>query len=168
MNIHIASSIGNGPTTLAAFDAALFHAGIANYNLLKLSSVVPKNTSIIQHEEASIPNELMPGEWGDRLYVVMAEQREDKPNAEAWAGIGWVQDPETKKGLFVEHEGGSESSVRQDITQSLEALMATRNVDFGPINMQVTGSTCTHHAVCAMVVAVYQASDWDNKAQLIR
>lgn len=168
MNIHIASSIGTGPTTLAAFDAALYQAGIANYNLLKLSSVVPPDTTIIQHETDGVPSELMPGTWGDRLYVVMAEQREDKPNAEAWAGIGWVQDPDTKKGLFVEHEGSSESSVRRDITQSLEALMATRNIsNFGPISMQVTGRTCTHHPVCAMVVAVFQASDWDNKAFFI-
>ena len=97
----------------------------------------------------------------------MAEQREDKPNAEAWAGIGWVQDPETKKGLFVEHEGNSEKQVRLDISQSLIALMATRNVDFGPINMQVTGRTCTNHPVCAMVVAAYQSSDWENNAHLI-
>ena len=40
--------------------------------------------------------------------------------------------------------------------------MATRNVDFGEINMQVVGRTCMHHPVCAMVVAVYQASDWEH------
>lgn len=167
MNIHIASSIGTGPTTLAAFDSALYQAGIANYNLLRLSSVVPPSSKIIRHKTDGIPHNIMPGAWGDRLYVVMAEQREDKPNAEAWAGIGWVQDPETKKGLFVEHEGSSESSVRRDITQSLEALTATRNVNFGPIQMQVTGRTCTHHPVCAMVVAVFQSSSWDNQASFI-
>ena len=168
MNIHLASGIGTGPTTLAAFDAALNHAGIANYNILRLSSVIPPDTTIIQHHEKGIPNDVMPGEWGDRLYVVMAEQREDKPNAEAWAGIGWVQDPDTHKGLFVEHEGGSEKQVRSDIAQSLEALMATRNVDFGPIHMQVVGRTCTYHPVCAMVVAVYQASNWENAANLMQ
>jgi hypothetical protein len=44
--------------------------------------------------------------------------------------------------------------------------MATRNVDFGPIKMKVVGKTCTHHPVCAMMVAVYQASDWENVAHL--
>ncbi|HET7320784.1 MAG TPA: pyruvoyl-dependent arginine decarboxylase, partial [Candidatus Saccharimonadales bacterium] len=94
-------------------------------------------------------------------------KREDTPNAEAWAGIGWVQDKESGRGLFVEHEGESEQQVRRDIQQSLEALMATRNVDFGKINMQVIGKTCTHHPVCAMVVAVYQASDWENQPHLM-
>ena len=167
MKIHLASGIGTGPTTLAAFDAALNDAGIANYNLLRLSSVIPPQSEIIQNLTSSIPAKDLPGEWGDRLYLVMAEQREDKPNAEAWAGVGWVQDSETKKGLFVEHEGNSEKQVRRDITQSLVALMATRNVDFGPINMQVIGRTCTIHPICAMVVAVYQTSDWTNGAHLI-
>ncbi len=162
MNIHLASSIGHGPTKLSAFDAALNHAGIANYNLLRLSSVIPPETKITSHKGEKIPAAIMPGKWGDRLYVVMAEQREETPNNEAWAGIGWVQDKKTGKGLFVEHEGNSEHKVRTDIKQSLEALMATRNVDFGPIHMEVTGGTCTHMPVCAMVVAVYQASDWDN------
>jgi arginine decarboxylase len=97
----------------------------------------------------------------------MAEQRAAVPNTEAWAGIGWVQEKESGKGLFVEHEGSSEKAVRTDIKQSLQALMATRNVDFGDVQMKVVGKTCTHHPVCAMVVAVYQASDWDNGAHPI-
>jgi arginine decarboxylase len=167
MKIHLSSGIGTGPTKLSAFDSALNHAGIANYNLIRLSSVIPPETEITVHKDDSIPAEIMPGGWGDRLYVVMAEQREHIPNAEAWAGIGWVQEKVSGKGLFVEHEGHSEAKVRRDIQQSLEALMATRNVDFGKINMEVVGRTCTSHPVCAMVVAVYQASDWDNKASFI-
>lgn len=168
MNIHITSSVGTGPTTLAAFDQALFNAGIANYNLLRLSSVVPPATVLTQHQKSGIPTEIMPGQWGDRLYVVMAEQREATHNAEAWAGIGWVQDAESGKGLFVEHEGSSEAAVRSDITESLTALMKTRNIDLGPINMQVVGQTCTDDPICSMVVAIYQASDWDNVAGFIK
>jgi arginine decarboxylase len=165
MQIHIASGLGTGPTKLAAFDAALYDAGVANYNLLCLSSVIPPSTEIIIHEDDSKP--VTPGGWGDRLYVVMANQRVETPNTEAWAGIGWVQDPETNKGLFVEHEGESEEKVRRDIQQSLESLMRIRNVDFGPINMKVRGIRCTDQPVCALVVAVYQASDWLNRPELL-
>ncbi len=163
MKIHVTAGLGSGPTTLSAFDAALNHANIANYNLLCLSSVVPPKSEIVVHEYG-LDGVKVPGTWGDRLYVVMAEMRVDTPNVEAWAGIGWVQDPETGQGLFVEHEGYNESSVKQDITQSLEALMATRNINYGPINMKVVGKTCTHLPVCAMVIAAYQASDWQNNA----
>lgn len=158
MEIQISTGIGIGPTQLSAFDSALNNAGVANYNLLKLSSVIPPKSEIIV-KKSRLTN--VPGEWGDRLYVVMAEQRAHVPNEEAWAGIGWVQDKKTGRGLFVEHEGSSEKAVRNDIRQSLEALMATRNVDFGKINMEVVGTTCKHLPVCAMVVAVYQADGWN-------
>lgn len=166
MQIHIATSKGKGRTPLAAFDAALNNAGVANYNLLVLSSVIPPATEITIEPDA-IPSEIMPGEWGDRLYVVMAEYRATKPGAEAWAGIGWVQDPETKKGLFVEHEGSDEQSVRKDIEMTLKGLMKTRGVDFGEIHMAVSGVTCADEPVCAMAVAVYQSSDWHNRPSFI-
>lgn len=163
MNIHLASNIGEGPTELAAFDSALIRSGIANYNLLRLSSVIPPDSIIIEHEQEQIPKEVMPGQWGDRLYVVMAEKRTSIPHTEAWAGVGWVQDEESKKGLFVEHEGESESKVREDIEASLGALMTSRCIDFGPISMRVIGAKCKDKPICAMAVAVYQASDWENK-----
>ena len=166
MQIFVVPGIGTGPTKMSAFDAALYHAGVPNYNLIRLSSIIPPGTKIIPRDKP-IAEKALPGGWGDRLYVVMAEKRVDTPNVEAWAGIGWVQDEKSGKGLFVEHEGESEQSVRRDITQSLEALMATRNVNFGKIHMTVVGRACTHHPVCALVLAVFQASDWGNKAYLV-
>lgn len=165
MNITISSGVGTGPTTLAAFDGALYAAGIANYNLLILSSVIPPATTIIQNDESYSP--AIPGEWGDRLYVVMAEQRTDVVGQEVWAGIGWVQDKETGKGLFVEHEGQSEAAVKDSITASLKALMETRGIDFGAIQMRIQGAICEGEPVCAMVAAAYQTSDWNNNATLI-
>ena len=164
MQIHLATSTGIGSTKLAAFDAALNNAGIANYNLLLLSSVVPPGSELIRHE-STIPAGTLPGAWGDRLYVVMAQQRADVAGDEVWAGIGWVQDPETGKGLFVEHEGTSEAEVRSDVQASLTDLMKTRGVDFGEIHMAVQGTRCEGEPVCAMAVAAYQVSDWQNAAQ---
>jgi len=101
------------------------------------------------------------GQDGDRLYVVMAEQRVDRPGREGWAGIGWVQHEETGRGLFVEHEANSERQVRDDIERSLSALMDARpHVSFGAINAVVQGVRCEGTPVCAMVVAVYEASGW--------
>ena len=156
MKIQVSSGIGKAPTKLAAFDAALHEAGVANYNLIRLSSIIPPGSVI----KVVKPVEEQPGKWGDKLYVVMAETRVDTPNVEAWAGIGWVQDGKTGKGLFVEHEGANEATVRRDIEQSLQALMATRQVDFGSISMEVTGVTCVHEPVCALVIATYDAKGW--------
>ena len=159
MNIHVASGLGTGPTKMAAFDAALQAAGAANYNLIRLSSIVPGGAKVIDNDGAI---KAQPGKWGDRLYVVMAEYRVDTPNVEAWAGIGWVQNEKTGEGLFVEHEGTNEATVRRDIEQSMKALVETRGKEFGPLKMKVTGITCLHEPVCALVIAIYEASSWKD------
>lgn len=157
MNIYLTKGTGDGPTTLAAFDSALFDAGIANYNLLRLSSVIPPGTVIMRPKDHEMPTT---GEWGDRLYVVMAEMRTAEIGIEVWAGIGWVVEKETGKGLFVEHEGTNRDKVTRDIQHSLEALMQTRSVDFGEIHMELNGAMCEDEPVCAMVVAVYKSESW--------
>src|SRR5580704_19364546 len=111
MQIQISEGLGIGPTELAAFDQALVHAGVANYNLIYLSSVLPPDSQVSFEPK---PHKLE-GEWGDRLYVVMAQKRTSQRNQEAWAGIGWIQDRKTRHGLLVEHEGHSEAEVRADI-----------------------------------------------------
>jgi len=159
MIIPVITGIGSGPTTLAAFDDALNDAGISNYNLIALSSVLPPNSKV----EVLQDKPKLSGEWGDRLYIVKADMRVDTPNEEAWAGIGWVQDRKTGKGLFVEHQGASEKTVRRDITQSLEALMRRRRgLEFGSIHMKVAGVTCTTKPVCALVIAVYESESWNT------
>jgi arginine decarboxylase len=44
VDIIITTGTAQGPTALAAFDAALLGAGVANYNLIPLSSVIPPMT----------------------------------------------------------------------------------------------------------------------------
>lgn len=155
MKIEIASGTGAAPTQLAAFDAALLDAGVANYNLIPLSSIIPPNTELVEADKAH-PT----GEWGDRLYVVIAQQRTAIHNMEAWAGIGWVQQKSTGKGIFVEHYGGNEEQVRRDIKDSLKSITASRNEDFGPIKMKVSGAKCHTKPVCALVIAVYEPDGW--------
>lgn len=161
--IHISGALGMGPTQLAAFDNALIKSGVANYNIIRLSSVIPAYSEIVVHEGAIPP---LPGEWGDRLYAVYADTRTSLPSEEVWAGVGWVQDPKTGKGLFVEHEGHSELSVRTDINNSLKALLKHRDMADLPITMKVVGGVCRDHPICALVVAAYQVSDWANKPHL--
>lgn len=164
MKIQVSTAVQEGTTQLGAFDAALYATGVCDRNLIRLSSVIPPNTQV---EVLDRPIETTLGGWGDRLYVVYAEQRSSTPGEGVWAGIGWVQDETDNKGLFVEHEGTSEEQVRQDIENSLKDLMKTRGIDFGQINMVVTGGVCKDKPICAFAVAVYQASDWQNKPEIL-
>ncbi|HEX7260011.1 MAG TPA: pyruvoyl-dependent arginine decarboxylase [Candidatus Saccharimonadia bacterium] len=156
MNIYVTAGAGSASTSLGAFDQALLAAGIANYNLIYLSSIVPHGSTIVTGERPQLS-----GEWGDRLYVVIAQARTSIPNVEAWAGLGWAQHEETGKGLFVEHHGASKSTVEREIEQSLETLMQGRpNEKFGPIQMQVEGLRCETAPVCVLVAATFITENW--------
>lgn len=158
MNIQLSTGIGRGPTELSAFDQALVQAGVANYNLIYLSSVLPPGSDVWF---VSNPKPLG-GTWGDRLYVVMAQMRTSQRNQEVWAGIGWIQDPKTKQGLLVEHEGYTEAEVRADIEHSLKALAENRQMEFGEPQMHVVGAKCLDYPICALVVAVFESAAWQS------
>jgi arginine decarboxylase len=155
--ITVVRADASAATELAAFDAALLAAGLGNFNLVYLSSVIPPGTEVM-----TLPGRAdVAGDWGDRLYVVVAEQRVDRPGREAWAGVGWVQHEETGRGLFVEHHGHSEDAVRGDIERSLAAMVHARpGTAFGPVQSVVHGITCEGDPVCALVAAVYEAEGW--------
>ena len=155
MNIDLVAATASGPTELAAFEAALLATGLANYNLIYLSSVIPPG-AVLQDAKSTDPG----GAWGDRLYVVAAQHRTSTPGEQVWAGIGWVQNDSTGAGLFVEHHGDHEDTVRTDIELSLKALMQGRNIDFGQIHLRITGGTCQGQPLCALVAAAYESRPW--------
>jgi arginine decarboxylase len=161
LHIHLAGGAGRGTTKLAAFDAALRTVGVANYNLIRLSSVIPP-CSLLKVSTAPLSP---PGRWGDRLYVVVAEWRTDIPGTQAWAGIGWIQHPKLGHGLFVEHEGESEAEVRDDIHATLASMRQGRGSlgdRLGDVQMVISGTTCIDEPVSALVVAVFTAEPWQG------
>jgi arginine decarboxylase len=156
MEIAISGVVGQGPNELSAFDAALVAAGAANFNLLALSSVIPPGAQIRELSQAANPA----GCWGDRLYVVMADMRTSEPGAQAWAGLGWIQDKQSGRGLFVEHSGSRHADVKRQILESLSALAENRSMAFGPPHFRICGGTCVRGAICALAIATYQSEPW--------
>ena len=157
VTIRISSGTGRGRTALSAFDAALVGAGVANYNLVRLSSVIPPHSTIVREGA----DRQIRGGWGDRLYCVYASQVAAEPGEEAWAGVGWVwRDDESGAGLFVEHEGLREADVVRSIELSLEDLAAARGGGFRSGGMVTTSARCEGDPVCALVVATYETAGW--------
>lgn len=157
LSITVRLGRGTGPTHLAAFDAALQAAGVADRNLIVLSSIIPPGARIERTPQPTA----CPGGWGDRLYVVMAEERVERPHEEAWAGIAWCQDRATGEGLFVEHHGHSEHHVEADLLSSLRSMAERRpDHDWGDPQVALTGVTCEVLPVCALAVACYEAEPW--------
>jgi arginine decarboxylase len=156
MKITITGGTGEGPTALAAFDQALLNAGVANYNLIYLSSIIPPDSTIVRSHFVTPADE-----YGHRLYVVKACQQAEQTDTEAWAGIGWTQDEETGKGLFVELHGSSQMEVETAICNTLNSMIASRACSYGPIQCEVVGKKCVDKPVCALVLAVYKSEGWD-------
>ena len=156
MEIQLTTGIGEGPTPLAAFDAALIDAGIANYNLIVLSSVIPARSVLRQARYVARADE-----YGYRLYLVMARQEEQQAGRSAWAGLGWTQEQRTGRGLFVEMHGSERHEVESDIHATLEFMIANRSLSYGSIESQVVGIECRDKPVCALSVAVYQSKGWE-------
>ncbi len=158
--IEVVRGVGRGPTKLAAFDAALRQAGVANFNLIVLSSVIPPGATVQLLPESGRAQPR--AEWGDRLYVVMADMRVDQPGQQAWAGIGWVQQESSGRGLFAEHYGHSEGEVRRDLEATLTSMAAARPQALGPPRYAVQGAACDGEPACALVLAVYESAPWSE------
>lgn len=155
--IPVTSGTGSGPTLLSAFDHALFEAGIGNFNLIPLSSVIP-----LDHEPLVQKVDLNAGDQGNRLYVVKAVNDTDRSGQTVAAGLGWVMtESETAWGLFVEHIGATTEDVHTQIEQSLSRMMAYRvDEDWSNIQSHVIEASCNADPVAVVVAAIFQSEDW--------
>jgi len=166
MDIVISRGLGTGGTTLSAFDAALAAAGIANLNLLCLSSVIPPRARVRCGSKSDALAAFPEVEWGDRLYCVLAESRTAEPGQEAWAGIGWWQDGDDGHGVFVEHHGHDEAEVTAEVECSLRECVERRgrSLDEGCWQTAINGARCIDRPICALVVATYATQGWGWRA----
>lgn len=159
LTIRVSSGSGTGRTPLAAFDAALAAAGVSDFNLVRLSSIVPPGAAVQEVER----HDQLRGAHGDVLFCVYAQAHASLPGHEAWAGIAWSRHEDgSGAGLFVEHEGPSNEQVAADLTHSLQDLSATRGNRYHPEGRRVTGITCVTMPVCAVVVATYRHVGWQE------
>ncbi|HZA71665.1 MAG TPA: pyruvoyl-dependent arginine decarboxylase [Propionibacteriaceae bacterium] len=158
--IRVSMGSGTGPTRLAAFDAALFAAGVAGYNIIRLSSVVPPHAVV---REVPGPEQVQ-GAPGDVAYCVYAAAYASNPGNQAWAGLAWAIDPEQSggAGVLVEHAACSESVVRRDLDATIEAMSRIRGHRYRMTGQTVSSAVCIDHPVCAVVVATYGTAGWSD------
>lgn len=149
--IRILWGSGRGPTSTAAYDAALAAANVHNYNLVSVSSVIPPGTPIDVVGEAP---DLGPP--GNRLTVVEARSTVGPSEADrVAAGLGWAREPQGP-GIFYEAGGTEPDAVRGRIHDGLEAGKGLRGWAFDIQADRVVDTEATTDAFTAVVVlAVY-------------
>ncbi len=150
--IRVSRGTGSGPTRLAAFDRALQDAGLADYNLIRLSSVIPPNAVV--REVSSFADAA--STHGDAAYCVYADAYASTPGEEAWAGVAWADHRDrTGAGLFVEHSASSEAILYRDLELTLHAMSLSRGNKYRLAGRVLSSAVCVDHPVCAVVVATY-------------
>jgi arginine decarboxylase len=141
---------GSGPTEKAAFDAALADANLHQYNLRRLSSVIPADATI---ERAGTAPDL--GPTGNVLDAVLAEQT-SQPGARAAAGLAWARDD--SGGVFYEVGDHDPETVAELLRAGIERGMALRDIDEPVETRVVTADPAPDRYTTAVVAAVYGES----------
>lgn len=156
LSIVVTGGAQAAPTELAAFDAALHEAGVAHFNLIRLSSLIPPGACVDAPERW----DALPGRWGDRLYAVYAEHRVSVPGRRACAALGWVQDVDSGAGILVEHHGDDEAAVVDRVHATLDDLVLRRPGRYGEHRWRTAHIVCEDAPVTAVVVASFQVEPW--------
>lgn len=109
-----------GLTELNAFDNALLDAGIGNLNLLKLSSIVPANVTLLNGRPAMEEGALVP-----TVYTIKTSDTPGDVVAAA-VGIGLRRDGH---GMIFENTGGSRAAVEDTVRRMVREGFAQRGME---------------------------------------
>ena len=116
---------------LQSFEEALRDAGIAHFNLVRVSSIYPPRCRIVSRKQGIA--KLSPGEI---IFCVLAESRTNEPNRLACAGIGLaIPADKDKHGYISEHHGfGMTQRACADYVEDMAASMlaTTEGIDLDP------------------------------------
>ncbi len=153
--IRVVWGSASGPTAMASYDAALADAGVENYNLVSVSSMIPAETAV---EAVGTAPDLGPA--GERLTVVEARATTAEPGR-ASAALAWSQSIDGGPGLFYETAGEMDSGdVERRVREGLAAGQELREWEFDEPNVVVESTQAdsgTH--TTALVLAVYGESE---------
>ena len=157
LTIRVSAGSGTGRTPLSAFDAALWDAGVADFNLVRLSSVIPPGSTVTdvagRHQ--------LTGGHGDLLYCVYAAAYAYNRGDTAWAGVGWsMHEDGSGAGLFVEHDAATRQDLEWALAASLDDLSQRRGGGFNQAGSVVAAASNTGAPACSVVIASYRREGW--------
>lgn len=148
--IRLVWGTGHAATAKASFDAALAEAGLHQYNLRTLSSVIPADAPL---DLAGTAPDL--GATGNALDCVVARQT-SPPGARAAAGLAWARARDDGAGIFYEVGDTDPETVRELLGAGIERGCALRDLDPSTVETKVvTADSAPDQYTTAVVVAAY-------------
>lgn len=140
---------GEGDTPLTAFDAALLDAGLGNYNLVKLSSIMPPGAqpSDRLHQEIP-PGSLLPTAYGFITSDVPGQV------ISAAVAVGFTG---TTYGLIMEHKGLAPlAEIREQVTRMVREGLARRGLEARDIAVAGVERTVVKTACAFAAIAIWR------------
>ncbi len=118
--VFFTKGVGRHKSKLGSFERALRDAGIAQFNLVEVSSIFPPNAEIVSKEEGL--KYLKPGQI---VFVVMARNSSNELNRMIAASVGLaVPKDRSRYGYLSEHHSfGETAQVAGDYAEDLAAEM---------------------------------------------
>ena len=127
--VFLTKGVGRHREELQSFELALRSAGIARFNLVSVSSLLPPGCDIIQKRDGL--KKLAPGQI---VYVVMSRLTSDEPRRLISASVGCAlpKDRSTYGYLSEHHAFGQTERVAGDYAEDLAAAMlaSTLGIEF--------------------------------------
>ena len=116
--IFVTKGVGQHKEKLASFELALRQAGIAPFNLVKISSIFPPHCKLISREEGL--KHLKPGQI---IFLVMSENATDEPQRVLSASVGLaIPNNPIHYGYMSEHHSFGQN--KEEVGQYVEDLAA--------------------------------------------
>lgn len=150
--IYLVKGHGYGSLDKTAYDDALWNAGIANFNIIPLSSVLPPSCSIVETKL----------DWnsygrGMQLKVVESAALEVRKGLEAVAALGWIDPEGDKAGMLLELKGGDYDFLRIQMYEGLMEMSRRRGLNGEP-KMVIERAPVSNDKTytCALVAALYK------------
>lgn len=116
----LTKGVGRHKEKLTSFEMALREAHVAQYNLVRVSSIFPPNCQLVSREEGV--KSLMPGQV---VFAVVAEAQTNEPSRLAAAAIGLAipADPSHHGYISEHHAFGQRQQSAGDYAEDLAASM---------------------------------------------
>ncbi len=116
--IFVTKGVGQHKEKLASFELALRQAGIAPFNLVKISSIFPPHCKLISREEGL--KQLKPGQI---IFLVMSENATDESQRVLSASVGLaIPNNPIHYGYLSEHHSFGQN--KEEVGQYVEDLAA--------------------------------------------
>ncbi len=137
---YICSGKGESEYKLVAFDNALLDAGISNYNLLQVSSILPKQCMQVNKVDL---------EEGMPLLTAFANISSTTPGDLISTSIGiGVPADRSQVGVIMEHSGHeSAEQSEKTVTKMVKEAMTNHGIEVGSILVSSTEATVSTKAI---------------------